>query len=235
MSSTIIDDIKKIRELLTEIELQAESPADCFDRNYNALELPDIIVQVANYLQPQLLPYEAVIYLYMFANSIAIEGSQRIRVSVRSLCSGVVKSSSGQGDKLSYGSVQEALAGLERKQCIRKEGDTNRNGTLYFVFLPEEIEMCVDSIKKSFDKEKNEVVVNEIDYYNIQENRLKIFDRDGYQCYYCKKQLTRFSATLDHIQPVSHGGLNSFDNLTTACLHCNSRRGNRPIMDALLE
>ena len=74
----------------------------------------------------------------------------------------------------------------------------------------------------------------ELDFYNIKENRLKVFERDEYRCHYCKKQLTRFSATLDHIQPVSQGGDNSFDNLVTACLQHNSERAAKPLMDYLL-
>jgi len=74
----------------------------------------------------------------------------------------------------------------------------------------------------------------ELDFYNVVENRLKVFERDSYKCHYCSKQLTRFSATLDHIQPVSKGGDNSFENLVTACLHCNSERGNKPIMDFII-
>jgi len=73
----------------------------------------------------------------------------------------------------------------------------------------------------------------ELDFYNVADNRQKVFERDGYRCRYCGKQLTRFSATLDHIQPVAQRGDNSFDNLVTACLHCNSQRGSRPVMDAL--
>jgi 5-methylcytosine-specific restriction endonuclease McrA len=71
----------------------------------------------------------------------------------------------------------------------------------------------------------------ELDCYNVSENRLRIFVRDGYKCHYCGKQLTRFSATLDHIHPVSEGGDNSEGNLVTACLHCNSRRGSQPVSD----
>ena len=74
----------------------------------------------------------------------------------------------------------------------------------------------------------------EADYYNIKENRYKVFERDGYKCHYCDKQLTRFSATLDHIQPVSEGGDNSFDNLVTSCLHCNSKRGAKPVIEAII-
>lgn len=75
-------------------------------------------------------------------------------------------------------------------------------------------------------------VENEADFYNVAENRLRIFERDGYKCRYYGKQLARFAATLDHLQPVFEGGDNSFGNLTMACLLCNSRRGARPIMDA---
>jgi CRISPR/Cas system Type II protein with McrA/HNH and RuvC-like nuclease domain len=75
----------------------------------------------------------------------------------------------------------------------------------------------------------------ELDFYNVRENRLKVFKRDNYTYHYCGKQLTRFNATLDHLQPVSEGGDNSFDNLITTCLHCNSQRERRPVMDIMVE
>src|SRR5258706_6365903 len=48
------------------------------------------------------------------------------------------------------------------------------------------------------------------DFYNVPENRLRVFERDEYKCRYSGKQLTRFIATLDHLQPVSERGDNSF-------------------------
>ncbi len=36
-----------------------------------------------------------------------------------------------------------------------------------------------------------------------------------------------------NIQPISEGGDNSYDNLVTACLHCNSKRGAKPLTDIL--
>jgi hypothetical protein len=228
--------IEKIRELLTilESENQAKEP-DSFERNYDALELPHLITQIVDHLQPRLFPYEAAIYWHLLRHSIVGSGTQRVRTSVRGLGEGVVTSASGQSTKLSYGAVQDALRGLEEKGVIRKDGDTTRDGTPYLLLLPEEIPWCVESIQKEREKKKGPSPVDEkqeVDYYNIPENRLKIFERDGYKCHYCDKQLTRFSATLDHIQPISRGGIHSYDNLTTACLHCNSRRGNRPVMDA---
>lgn len=148
----------------------------------------------------------------------------------------VVTSSSGQSKDLSYAAVQKSLQALEEKGAILKAGDTNREGTLYKVFLPEEISLCQERMKVA-KAEKLEPIdtKKELDYYNVRENRLKVFERDGYKCHYCEKQLTRFTATLDHIQPISKGGDNSFDNLITSCLHCNSRRGNRPVMDIINE
>lgn len=53
-------------------------------------------------------------------------------------------------------------------------------------------------------------------------SRQNIFKRDGHSCQYCgsKKDLT-----LDHVLPRSRGGKTSWDNLTTACKSCNSRKG----------
>jgi 5-methylcytosine-specific restriction endonuclease McrA len=62
-----------------------------------------------------------------------------------------------------------------------------------------------------------------------------VFERDSYKCHYCGKQLTRFTATLDHLKPVSEGGDNSFDNLLTACLNCNSRKNRKAVGDFLAD
>ena len=207
---------------------------DIFDLN----ELPSIMQSVVDFLQPLLLPYEAAIYWYMFRHSIIKDGGNHIRISTRGLGKPktVIKSASGQSEGLSYGAVQDALTGLENKKVIKKVGDTNREGTLYQIYLPDEIELCTQRMKEFIIEELPKVDPRkEADYYNVKENRLKIFERDKYLCYKCNKQLTRFSATLDHLQPVSEGGDNSYDNLATACLHCNSTRGAKPLMDTFTE
>lgn len=230
--------IEEIRALLDELEAETASEDDqAFAENFEFLELPEIVCSVIDYLQPALYPYEAAVYWHLFRKSVLGEGTQYTRASVRGMTSGVITSSSGQSDGLSYGAVQKALNGLEEKGAISKAGDTTREGTLYKVHLPEEIEIC-QAAKKAATKEapKSERDLNkELDFYNVRENRLKVFERDDYKCRYCSKQLTRFTATLDHIQPVSKGGDNSLDNLVTACLHCNSQRGNRPVMDIIDE
>lgn len=227
----------KIRELLDEIDASTSEQDDqAFAENFNTLELPSIVCSVVDFLQPSLFPYEAAVYWHLFRKSILSNGTQYTRASVRGMMEGVVTSASGQSKGLSYGAVQKALSGLEEKSVISKAGDTNREGTLYKIHLPEEIPLCQESIKISQQVKESEIDVSkELDFYNVAENRLKVFERDEYKCHYCFKQLTRFTATLDHIQPVSKGGDNSLENLTTACLHCNSQRGNRPVMDIITE
>ena len=52
----------------------------------------------------------------------------------------------------------------------------------------------------------------------ISVNRHRIFKRDGHQCGYCGS--TR-DLTIDHIQPRSRGGRNTWTNLVTCCSKCN--------------
>lgn len=230
--------IIKIQELLTELalDLDADDSRE-FSHNFDALEIPSIVSSVIRFLQPMLTPYEAAVYWHMFNRSILQTGQQFCRVSTRGLMTGVVKSASGQSEALSIKTTRGALQGLEEKGAIVQSGEPNREGTLYRILLPEEIPISASAMRASVAEPSAPApnVKKEADFYNVAENRLRVFERDAYKCRYCEKQLTRFTATLDHLQPVSEGGDNSFDNLTTACLHCNSRRGARPVMDALIK
>lgn len=232
--------IENIRELLNEIETNlGDSNDQLFVQNFDALELPEIIFDIVDLLIPNLRPYEASFYWYLFRHSILSSGQQYCRVSLNSLTNGVVVLSSAPkaSDNLGRKTVRLALRGLEEKKVIIKHGEPTQQGTPYKVLLPEEIEICQKRKEQiaPIDAPKPVDTEKELDFYNVKENRLKVFERDKYQCHYCKKQLTRFTATLDHLQPVSKGGDNSFSNLITACLHCNAQRGNNPVMDFVVK
>jgi hypothetical protein len=235
-----MDEIQEIRRLLESVEARLGDEGNAEQlalRNLDALEFPELVAAVIDFLQPVLGPHEAAVYWRLFRLSVLGDGTQYTRASTRGLASGLVLSRSGQPTDLTYSTVQAALQGLESKGAIVKAGDTTRDGTLYKVCLPEEIPLCQERMRAGITEEPARPIdqATELDYYNVRENREKVFERDGFQCHYCKKQLTRFTATLDHIQPVSRGGDNSLGNLVTACIHCNSRRGNRPVMDAIVD
>jgi hypothetical protein len=136
--------LEKIRQLLSELEVELKAGAPAGDRDFSALELPLIIQQIVDDLQPLLTPYDAAFYWFLFRHSIAKDGAPHLRVSNRQLRTAVVKSSYSQAEEnpVSLGKVQETLRALESIGAIRKEGEPNRDGTLYRVFIPGEIEAC---------------------------------------------------------------------------------------------
>jgi hypothetical protein len=231
------DIVKKIRELLDELESSPINEYPSFKETFQLFELPELVASIVDYLQPALQPYEAAIYWHMFRHSIIATGDVFVRVSTRGLQDGVIKSfrTGPRETNLALSTVRDALAGLVTKGAISLAGDVNREGTPYRVHLPEEIAICSEAMSKAQKEDLPRIdPKRDLDFYNIKENGLKVFERDKYLCHYCKKQLTRFSATLDHIQPVSKGGDNSYENLVTACLLHDSQRNAQPIMDYLV-
>lgn len=232
-------EFEEIRNILTKIENCISEDRNVVAHNYNSLELPRIISEVVDFLMPILTPNETTAYFYLLKNSIIIQGNNYVRTSgkkMKNIGVSTARSGTQQNTSLSTGLINTALKGLQAKSVIERQGDTNNEGTIYRVYIPEEIEKCIELMKIGSETIKSEIDINkELDFYNVKENRLKIFKRDNYKCHYCNKQLTEFNATLDHLQPVSKGGDNSFENLTTSCLHCNSERGNKPVMDYFVE
>ncbi|MCH9692838.1 MAG: HNH endonuclease, partial [Gammaproteobacteria bacterium] len=54
-----------------------------------------------------------------------------------------------------------------------------------------------------------------------------LFSRDVQTCLYCGKQFDRCELTRDHVQPISRGGRDIWENVVTACRRCNQYKGNR--------
>lgn len=231
--------LEQIRSLLNAIEGECASISESNNgTDFPAYELPVVIQEIVDDLQPLLSPYEAAFYWYAFRHSIAKNGNPHVRLSTRAMRSGVVKSSYSQAveNKISQSKMQEVYRALESVGAIRKVGEPNRDGTLFRVFIPDEIEACRGfRAERQATEPKPDVKNSEIDFYNVRENRIKVYERDEYKCRYCQKQMTRFTVTLDHVKPVAEGGDNSFENLITACLNCNSRKNNRPLGDFLAE
>lgn len=113
---------------------------------------------------------------------------------------------------------------MEEKSCI-KIGDTTREGTLYSVFLPEEIPSV---------KEKLSIVTDPVeeDYFTNPEKRKEIFERDKYTCHYCGEKVTPENVTLDHLIPQHKGGGHTKENLKTSCLVCNSIKSGKTYEEA---
>ena len=229
--------IEQVRRLLNELEIDLQSGASPADRGFSALELPRIVQEIVDDLQPQLSPYDAAFYWFLFRHSIAHDGSALLRVSTRHLRTAVVKSPYSQADEnpVSLGKVQDTLRALESIGAIRKEGEPNRDGTLYRILVPDEIEACRRYRSQRLAAEPElKLPFSRRDDDGLRQRRIQVFERDNYLCRHCGRQLTRFTATVEPLKPLAEGGDLSLDNLVTACLDCHARRNPRAPANAVL-
>jgi hypothetical protein len=54
-----------------------------------------------------------------------------------------------------------------------------------------------------------------------------LFRRDGHICLYCGEKYRTIHLTRDHVMPMSRGGVDSWENVVTACFRCNNQKGNK--------
>jgi hypothetical protein len=59
-----------------------------------------------------------------------------------------------------------------------------------------------------------------------------VFKRDNYKCTYCGVLADKLEC--DHIIPLSKGGSNDMDNLTTACRTCNRQKKDKSVAEFII-
>lgn len=60
---------------------------------------------------------------------------------------------------------------------------------------------------------------------SYKKDKLALLQKDPH-CAWCGCELTAETATVDHVVPLSRGGLNNRNNMVLACQPCNAKRGN---------
>jgi 5-methylcytosine-specific restriction endonuclease McrA len=61
----------------------------------------------------------------------------------------------------------------------------------------------------------------------IPVSRRGVLRRDNHRCAYCSKSAN----TVDHVQPKSRGGADSWENLVACCLKCNNKKGDKTLAE----
>lgn len=91
-------------------------------------------------------------------------------------------------------------------------------------------DMSVGSFK-TIDMDNFPKVIRLLDYSGIpvsaKLSKRNILKRDKNRCAYCGNTFPPRELTVDHIIPKSRGGKFTWDNLITACVSCNNRKGSR--------
>ena len=184
-------------------------------------ELDNVIKEFVDLLLPVLNPFEAVVYLFFLRHSL-IEGEHQIRIGQRTLAK--AWASPRAAETTSRAHILRTVKGLKDKGGITI-GDTNRDGTLYGVLLPNDVPLVKEQLAIKSDP-------IEEDYFTNNEKRKELFERDDYTCFYCGERVTEKNATLDHLTPQFKGGKHTKDNLKTSCLTCNSIKSGKSYEEA---
>ena len=61
----------------------------------------------------------------------------------------------------------------------------------------------------------------------VKFSRANVYARDRWTCQYCKTKGVYDELTYDHILPKSRGGKTDWTNIVTACIPCNTKKGDR--------
>lgn len=66
------------------------------------------------------------------------------------------------------------------------------------------------------------------EHREVQRITRLLIDRYGAKCAICGKEIrNKKDLTLDHIKPLSKGGLTTLENCQLACRKCNSQKGDK--------
>jgi len=104
----------------------------------------------------------------------------------------------------------------------------NNAGHVVEVRLPEEIRAT-----RSGSRSARGGMDFDADFLKTRALRQAIHVRERGFCFYCLRRLTPLIRCLDHVVPRVSFGSNSYRNLVSCCLHCNSRKRDRSASDFL--
>jgi len=157
---------------------------------------------------------ERAVYSFLLRHS-HLEGTPRLNFSIGWLARGLC---------LCHSPARNAVRHLAEKGALKLVGRAV-DGHTVDVLLPREIRRC---------RVKTSPAGANPDAADFMHNKLlrdSIHRREGGCCFYCFRALTAKTRTLDHVVPRVRRGRNSYRNLVSCCVDCNSQKGERKAED----
>jgi 5-methylcytosine-specific restriction endonuclease McrA len=145
-----------------------------------------------------------------------VEGRRRLRFSILGIAPHL---------GLSGGPVREAVRRLMDKGVLRLIERSNI-GHLVEVRLPGEVRVPRGSRTGTGGRDKlpGGANLDEVDFLRTGALRRAIHAREGGACFYCLRRTPSRAHCLDHVVPLAEGGSNSYRNLVSCCMGCNSEK-----------
>jgi hypothetical protein len=187
--------------------------------------LEQVLKDIQDHLAPRLDTYEQAIYFFLFRHTRLI-GQTDLTIGFKSARRRLACGVGEKGKPMSEGTVYTKLQSLHAKGCIVLL-DSTYDGRKISVKLPAEIPGVIAA-----QEGESSVDLESEDFFELEENRCRILAREGHQCFYCLRKLTRENHVIEHV--VSRpAGSNGYRNVVAACRECNNRKGSSSAEDWL--
>jgi hypothetical protein len=175
---------------------------------------------------------ERAVYSYLLRHSLVV-GKLRLQFAVMSLARIL---------GLSIGPVRQAVRRLDELGTLRVL-ERSKTGHLVEMRLPEKIRavrpgrngalLAVGVGATGATGEPPASMLETTDFLRTLALRKAVHDRERGACFYCLRRTPANVHCLDHVVPRVRFGRNSYRNLVSCCIECNTRKGDRPAPDFL--
>jgi 5-methylcytosine-specific restriction endonuclease McrA len=170
---------------------------------------------------------ERAVYSYLLRHSLVV-GKLRLQFAVMALARTL---------GLSIGAARHAVRRLDELGALRVL-KRSKTGHLVEMRLPEKIRAIRPgrngaSVAMGAAGEPPASALEATDFLKTWALRKTIHDRERGACFYCLRRTPANVQCLDHVVPRVRFGRNSYRNLVSCCLECNTRKGDRPARDFL--
>ncbi len=184
-----------------------------------------VIEEYLDYLAPKLDTYEQAVYLYILRHS-RLQGKDEVVVGFKSARRRMASGIGTKGTPMSQRTCYEKLRPLAAKGCVEMLG-TERNGTRVRLRLASEVEGVIPVAQAAAH-----LSIEDMDFFDVPENRLMILHREANRCFYCLRGLDASNYVIEHVTSRPEGN-SSYRNVVAACRNCNNRKGDMLAEDFL--
>jgi len=173
---------------------------------------------------------ERAVYSYLLRHSLVV-GKLRLQFAVMSLARTL---------GLAIGATRQAVRRLDELGTLRVL-ERSKTGHLVEMRLPEKIRalrpgkngatLATGAVGAAGEPPAS--TIETTDFLKTWALRKTIHDRERGACFYCLRRTPANVQCLDHVVPRVRLGRNSYRNLVSCCIECNTRKGDRPVPDFL--
>lgn len=183
-------------------------------------------IQFEDVLAPRLglTIFDRAVYSHLLRHSLVV-GKLRLHFSIYSVAGAL---------GVSKTPVRKAVRRLDELGALRLL-ERSKTGHIVEMRLPEQIRAARPGKNGASGdaEEPNASALEATDFLSTGALRKAIHDRERSACFYCLRRTPAHVQCLDHVVPRVRFGRNSYRNLVSSCIECNSRKKDLPAGDFL--